>query len=127
MCKEEKKWAYLFPSPGFKLEQVCISLQHQFSVHLFTWKTCELKAGGHLIFLFTSRFSLLPNISCKVCVNFKHDELGVATVSLKCLYRDNKEIVKICFRKSWRHFQVINAMCGNLKSALLFLFVCFIN
>lgn len=68
---------------------------------------------------------MLTNINYKVCVNYRDDELGVATVCLKRLYRDNKEIVKICSRKSQRHFQIINAMCGNLKSALFFFFFFF--
>lgn len=65
---------------------------------------------------------MLTNINYKVCVNYQDDELGVATVCLKRLYGDNKEIVKICSRKAQRRFQIINAMCGNLKSARVFFF-----
>lgn len=65
---------------------------------------------------------MLTSINYKVCVNYRDDELGAATVCLERLYRDNKEIVKICSRKSQRRFQIINAMCGNLKSALCFFF-----
>lgn len=63
--------------------------------------------------------SVLTAINYKVFVNDRDDELGGATVYFKHLYKDNKEFVKIYSRKSRRHFQIIKAMCGNMKSALL--------
>lgn len=62
---------------------------------------------------------MLTAISYKIFVNNRDDELGGAIVYFKHLYRDNKEFVKIYSRKSQRHFQIIKAMCRNMKSALL--------
>lgn len=86
---------------------------------LLKWKAYELKAGGHLIFFFHFQNSVLTAISYKVFVNNRDDELGGTPVYFKHLYRDNKKLVKIYSRKAQRHFQIIKAMCRNMKSAPL--------